>query len=135
MRQHLVVASFFDVKNFSLQGQDGLKAAVAALFRSTTGGFTLNQEELATVGIAFRTIGQLAGQSSGIERALAAGEITSLARGLPRPRRVDGFVDDLAGDRGILLEECAQPFIHKCLHHAGDIRIQLALGLAFELRL
>src|SRR5437879_4359436 len=51
VRQHLVVASFFDVKNFSLQGQDGLKAAVAALFRSTTGGFTLNQEELATVGI------------------------------------------------------------------------------------
>ena len=48
---------------------------------------------------------------------------------------VDGFVDDLAGDGGVLLEECAQLFVDDGLHDACDVGIQLALGLAFELRL
>ena len=36
---------------------------------------------------------------------------------------------------GILLEIRAQTLVHECLHDAGDIGIQFAFGLPFELRL
>ena len=38
-------------------------------------------------------------------------------------------------DRRVLLEVCAQTFVDEGLHHAGDVGVQLALGLAFELGL
>ena len=41
----------------------------------------------------------------------------------------------LRRDGRVLLEERAQAFVDECLHDAGDVGIQLALGLAFELRL
>ena len=37
--------------------------------------------------------------------------------------------------RRILLEERAQAFVDERLHGAGDIGVELALGLSFELRL
>ena len=41
----------------------------------------------------------------------------------------------LLGDRRVLLEEHAQALVDECLHGAGDVGVELALGLAFELRL
>ena len=133
--QHLVVARFFDVENFSLERQDGLKAAVAALFGGAAGGFALDQEQLAAVGIALGAVGKFAGKSAAIERAFAARQVAGFAGGFAGAGGVDRLVDDLAGDGRVLLEECAQPLVDEGLHDAGDIGIQLALGLAFELRL
>ena len=135
MRQHLVVARFFHVQNFSLEREDGLEAAVAALFGGAACGFSFDQEKLAAVGIALGAVGQFAGESSAIERAFAARQVAGFAGGFAGAGGVDGFVDDLAGDGGVLLEECAQLFVDYGLHDAGDIGIQFALGLAFELRL
>src|SRR5580704_5814622 len=45
-RQHFVEASLFDVKNFSLQRQDRLRAPIAALLCGTTGGITFDEENL-----------------------------------------------------------------------------------------
>src|SRR5204862_6200716 len=45
------------------------------------------------------------------------------------------LVDDLPGDRRVLLEECAQSLVDELGDCSSDIGIQLALGLAFELRL
>ena len=133
--QHLVVACFFDVQNFSLEREDGLEAAVAALFGGAAGGFALDQEQLAAVGIALGAVGELAGESAAIERAFAAREVAGFARGFAGAGGVDRLVDDLAGDGRVLLEEGAQPLVDEGLHDAGDIGIQLALGLSFELRL
>ena len=41
----------------------------------------------------------------------------------------------LLGDRRVLLEERAQALVDERLHDAGDVGVQLALGLPFELRL
>jgi len=59
--QHLVVACFFHVQNFSLERKDGLEAAVTALFGGTACGFSFDQEKLAAVGIALGAVGELAG--------------------------------------------------------------------------
>ncbi len=135
MRQHLVVARFFDVQDFSLKREDGLEAAVAALFGGSAGGLAFDEEEFAAIGIALGAVGEFAGKASTIERAFAAGEVASLAGGLTGTRCVDRFVDDFAGDGCVLLEKRAQLFVDYGLHDSGDIGVELALGLAFELRL
>ncbi len=44
VRQHFVVAGLLDVENLSLQRQDSLEAAIAALFRGPACGLTFNEE-------------------------------------------------------------------------------------------
>ena len=133
--EHLVVARLLDVQDFSLQRQDGLKAAVASLLGGAAGAFSLDQVNFTTLRLAFGTVGQLARQTSAVERALAAGEIAGLARRFTRPRRLDRLVDDLAGNLRVLLEEGAEAFVEKRLHGTRDVGVELALGLPFELRL
>src|ERR1700675_4469234 len=91
VREHLVVARFFHIQNFSLERQDSLKAAVASLFSGAACGFSLNQKKLAAVGIALGAVRQLAGKSSAIERALAARQGAGFAGGLARAGGVDRF--------------------------------------------
>src|SRR5262249_16533403 len=99
----------------------------------TACGLALDQEQLTAVGIAFRTIREFARKSSAVQRALATREVAGLARSFTRACGFDRLVDDLPSHGLVLLEESAQALVDECLHHAGDVRIQLALGLAFEL--
>ena len=133
--EHLVVARLFHVEDLSLEGKDGLEAAVASLLGGAACGLALDQIDLAAFGIALGAVGQFAGKSAAIEHAFAAGEVARLAGGLAGARGVDGLVDDLAGDLRVLLEERAQLLVDEGLHGAGDVGVELALGLAFELGL
>src|SRR5579883_3460764 len=135
VRQHFVVAGLFDVEDFALEREDGLEAAVAALFGGAAGGFALDQEQFAAIRLALRAVGELAGEASAIEGAFAAGEVAGLAGGLAGAGGFDRLVDDLAGDGGVLLEEGAQLFVDERLHDAGDVGVPFAFGLAFELGL
>ena len=96
--EHLVVAGLFDVEDLALEREDGLELAVAALLGGAAGGLTLDQVELAAVGLALGAVGQLAGQAAAVERALAAGQVAGLAGGFAGAGGVDGLVDDLLGD-------------------------------------
>src|SRR5262249_53202878 len=133
--EHLVVTRFFHVEDLALQRQDRLEAAIATLLRGPTCGFALDQIDLATLCLALRAVSQLTGQTTTVERALAAREFAGLAGRFTGTGRFDRFVDDAARDRRVLLEVRPQALIHECLHDAGDIRIQLALRLPFKLRL
>ena len=135
MAQHLVVARLLHVEDLALQRQDGLEAAVAALLGGAACALALDQIHFAALGLALGAVGQLARQSTAVECAFAAGEVAGLARGFAGARGFDRLVDDLLRDRRILLEERAQPLVDERLHRAGDIGVELALGLAFELRL
>ncbi len=110
-------------------------APVAAGFGGAAGRFALDQEQLAALRILLLAVGQLAGQAAGIERALAPRQIARLAGGFPRPRRVDRLADDLAHHRRILVEVLAQLLVDELDDVALNVAVQLALGLAFELRL
>jgi len=121
--QHLVVARFFHVQNFSFKREDCLKAAVAALFGGAACGFSFHEKKFAAVGIALAAIGEFAGKASAIERAFAAGQVSGFARGFSSSRGVDRFVDDLFGYGRVLLEERSQLFVDHSLHDAGYIGI------------
>jgi hypothetical protein len=97
--------------------------------------FTLDEIDFAAFWIAFGAVGELAGQAATVQSTLAAGKIARLASGLTGARCIDGLVDDALGDGRILLEIGAQALVHKRLHGAGDVGVELALGLALELRL
>ena len=118
-----------------MSGQDRLELAVAALLGGAAGAFTLDEVEFAAVGLAFAAVGELAGQAAAVECAFAAGEVAGLAGGFAGAGGVDGLVDDLLGDGGVLLEESAETLVDEGLYGAGDVGVELALGLAFELRL
>ena len=119
--EHLVVACLLDVEDLASQRQDGLEAAVAALLGGAAGGFSLDEVEFATVGLALGAVRELAGQAAAIQRSLAAGEVAGLARGLAGARCVDGLVDDLLGDLRVLLEERAEALVDEGLHCACDV--------------
>src|SRR5207244_8187917 len=57
------------------------------------------------------------------------------ASGFPRSRGVNRLTDHLAAHRGVLIEILAELVVHELRHVAGDIAVQLSLGLPFELRL
>ena len=133
--EHLVVAGFFDVEDFALEGKDGLEFAIAALLGGAAGAFALDEIKFAAVGIALAAVGELAGKSAAVERALAASQIAGLARSFASAGGLNGLVDDAPGDGRILFEIHAEALIDERLHGAGDIGVELALGLAFELRL
>ena len=111
------------------------KLAVAALLGGAAGGFALDEVELAAVGLALGAIGELAGETAAVECALAAGEVAGLAGGFAGSRCIDRLIDDLLGDLGVLLKEGAEALVDEGLHDAGDVGVELALGLAFELGL
>src|SRR5436305_6341849 len=135
VRQHLVVARLLDIQNLSLERKNCLKTAITSLLRGSTCGLALDQEQLAAVRIALGTVRQLAGQSSGVQCPLTASQVARFACSFTRTGGVNGFVNDLLRDRRILLEECSQSLVDELGDGSGNIGIQLAFGLAFELRL
>ena len=135
MRQHLVVARLLDVKDFSFERQNRLESPVAALFGCSTGRLAFDQKQFAAVGVALGTVRQFTRQSAGVERALAARQVTRLAGSLTRARSVNRLVDNLPSHGGVLLKERAQPLVDELCDGSSDVGIELALGLPFELRL
>src|SRR5580704_2487658 len=83
-RQHFVEARLFDVEDFTLERQDRLRASIASLLRGAAGGIALYYKHFPQRGILFLTLCVLARHSRAIERALAAGHLSRLARGFAR---------------------------------------------------
>src|SRR6185437_517784 len=133
--QHFVVAGLFHVEDFALERQDRLEAAVAALLGGSACGLALDEVKFAAVGLAFAAIGQLAGESSAVERAFAAGKVAGLTGGFAGAGGLNRLVDDALGDGRILLQEHAELFVDQSLHGSGNVGIELALGLALKLGL
>ena len=127
--QHLVIARLFDVEDFAPEGQNGLEAAVPALFGGAAGRFALHQEELAALGVLLLAVGQLARQAAGVQRALTAGQVAGAPRSLAGSGRFNGLAHDFAHDPGVLVEILAQLVIDKLDHGSLDIAVQLTLGL------
>ena len=136
VRQRFVDAGLFDVENLSLERQDRLESPVASLLRCPACGLAFDQEQLATVRIALGAIRQLTRQPSGIERTFAARVRSRALRAASLAREASiALLMIFFATAGVLFEECAQALIHECRDGPGDIRVQLALGLPFKLRL
>ena len=60
-REHLVEAGLLDVQDLPAQRQDRLRAPVAPLLRGPACGISFDDVELALLGVALLTIGELAG--------------------------------------------------------------------------
>ena len=135
MPEHFVVTSLLHVEDLAFQGQNRLEASIAPLLGGSPCGLTFDQIDLASLSAPFRAVGELARQTSAVERTLAASKIARLARRLACPGSFNGFVDDAARYRRVLLQECAQTLVDERLHDAGDIGVEFAFGLPLELRL
>ena len=60
--QHLIETGLFHIQDFSLQGQNGLKASIPGLFGGTAGRIALHQIEFPPGRVPFLTVGQFAGE-------------------------------------------------------------------------
>jgi hypothetical protein len=68
--EHLVDARLLDVEDLTLEGQDRLVLALAALLGRASGRITFDDVELGVLAVARRAVGQLAGKVAAGERAL-----------------------------------------------------------------
>ena len=133
--EHLVEARLLDVENLALDRQDGLETPVASLLRRSTGRLTFDDVQLALRRVALLAVGELAGQTAAVERALAADEVARFARRFARPRRVGRLADDAPGDDRVLFEELTEPVVDDGFDDALDLGVsELGLRLTFELR-
>src|SRR5206468_11277350 len=115
--------------------QERLEPAVAPLLGAAPGRVALDDVELAQARIVEGAVGELARQGAAVEDALAPRQLARFARRLPGARRRHHLLDDLAGDRRVLLEELAQALADDALDRPLDLAVaQLGLGLALELR-
>ena len=71
--EDLVEAGFLGVDKFAAQGEDGLVAAVAALFGGAAGGVALDDVDFGFGGVAGGAIGEFAGEAAAGEGAFADG--------------------------------------------------------------
>ena len=133
--QHLVVARFFDVQNFSLERQDRLVLAVAPALGRAACRLALDDEEFAARRIALLAIGQFSRQAARIHRGFAARQLARLAGRFAGARGVNALADDAARHGRVLVEIFAQAFVDELLDRPLDVAVEFAFGLAFELRL
>ncbi len=134
-RERLVEPRLLDVEDLAAQGKHGLEAAVAALLGRAAGRVALHEEELAPFGVPLLALGELAGEPGAVERALAAGEVASLACRLAGARRVEDLRGDALRVVRVLLEEGGEPLVDEALDDALHLGVaELRLRLALELR-
>ena len=136
MGQHLVDAGFFDVEDFTFEGQNGLELTVASGFGRAAGGIALDEVELGAFNVAAGTIAEFAGQVAAAERPFAAGQFAGLAGRFPGGSGLDALVDDLPGDRRVFFHVLAQQFVDDGFDEAVDFGVhEPYFGLRFKLRI
>ena len=132
--EHLVDAGALDVEDLPANREDGLRPRVACLHGRTASGVTLDDEQLALVGIAAGAVLQLVGHARALERGLPSGGLTRLASRHAGARRIDRLVHDLAGLGRVLLEPIGQLLVGGSFDQGTHRDVaELALGLALEL--
>ena len=133
--EHLVQPGLLDVDELAADGEDGLEAAVAALFGGAAGGIAFDDVKLGVGRVAIGAIGQLAGQAAAGEGAFAHG-VAGLAGGFAGAGGHEAFVNNFFSDGGIGVEEAHQALIDDGGDQAFDFGVdELDLGLGFEARI
>src|SRR3546814_19675450 len=123
-----VEARALDVQDLALQRQDRLNLAVAALFGRPACRVTLDKEKFAFGGVAFLTIGELAGQARDVHRALAPRQFARLFRCFARRGGVDALLDHRLGIRGIFLAPFGHPVDRKSVVWGKRLSVRGNLG-------
>ena len=125
-------AGFLHIDQLASQGQDRLRAAVAALFGRATCGVTFDNVQLRLRRIALRTIGQFPRQAAAGERGFPH-RFTRLAGRLAGTGGVYRLLDDFPRQAGSLFEKGHQPFVDDRGDHALDFGIdEFRFGLRVE---
>src|SRR5690606_31313388 len=133
-RQHAVEPGLLNVKDLTLERQDGLGLAVAALLRRTARRVTFHNVEFRQGRVSLLAVGELAGQAGDVQRALAAGHLPSLACSFTGAGSIDHLAHHRLGLVGPLQQIIAEELVHflfdRCLHFRGN---QLVLRLGGKL--
>src|SRR5690606_9285012 len=128
--EHLVEARALDVEDLAAEREDGLGAAVAALFGGATGRVALDDVDLADRGVFALAIGELARERARVERALALHHLSRAPRRLAGLGREDDLLEDLLVALRVLLDVLAEAVgedaLDVALYFARDV---LVLGL------
>jgi len=134
--EHAVVRRLPHVEDLAAQGQDRLGIRVARADGGPACRVTLDQVQLALVGLVRLRILEL-GHAAAAERVLGlADQVLGLLGRDPRLARLQRLVDDLLRLGWVLLPPGLEVLADDRLDHAGNVRVaELGLGLPLELRL
>ena len=123
-----------DVQDLAAQGQDRLRAVVAAGDGRAAGGVALHEEELAFGGVVGLAVRELAEEAAEFGAARLEHLVLDLLGRLAGAHRLEDLVDDLRADLRVLLEVVLELLEDELLDDALDLAVaELGLGLALEL--
>ena len=133
--QHLVVAGLLDVEDLALQRKDGLERRSRPCLAVPPADSPSTRYSSHVSGWRSEQSASLPGRPPPSSAPLRRVRSRAL-RAASRARAASmALLMILLRDRRVLLEERAEALVDERLHRAGDVGVQLALGLAFELRL
>ena len=133
--EDLMLHGFLDVEDLASDRQNSLKRTVAALLGRSACRISLDNEEFAVFGMAARTVGELAGQTSADERRLAQHFLAGIAGGIAGLGGNHDLLDNSFRLTRILFKIVAQSLADGSLDSADNFAVaELGLCLAFELR-
>ena len=134
--EHLVVAGLFDVEDLALQREDRLELAVAALLGGAAGRLHPRRGRVRSVsGSRSEQSASLPGRPPPSSAPLRRVRSRAL-RAASRARAASmALLMIFFATEGFCSRKRAETLVDERLHSTGDVGVQLALGLAFELRL
>ena len=131
--ENLVETGLLGVDQLAAEREDGLEAAVAALFGGAASGVALDDVDLAQGGVALGAVCEFAGEAAAGEGALADG-LAGFTGGLASAGSVEGFINDAFADLGVGFEILGEALVAQRADDALDLGgEEFDLGLGFEL--
>ncbi len=131
----LVESGLLDIENLASEGEDRLEDTIPSLLGRAAGRVSLDEKELAVLGVALLALRELAGKAGAVECSLAPGEVPGLASGLAGAGSLEAFRHDAFGVGRPFLEKGGELLVHEDLDDPLDVGVaQAPLGLALELR-
>src|SRR5579884_200250 len=134
--EDLVQPRLLDVEDLAFERQDCLEVAVAPLLGRAARRISLDEIQLALLGVALLAVGQFSGQGHALQRRLANHQIACFAGRFAGPGCRNALLDDAPRVGRVLVQIGRQLLVDGLLGLGANLRIrQLDLGLGFELRL
>ena len=134
--EDLIEPCFFDIQEFSAEGEDRLIDVVSATLGAAARGVTFDQEDFGLFDIVTGAVGELVGHAARVEGAFSLDQLAGFASGFTRLCRQRRFQGDLFCFARMFFEPGAEALAHHLADETlGFLIEELLFGLVVELRI
>ena len=132
--KHFIKAGLFHIEDLPLEGKDSLRPLLPPLFRGSPRRISLHEVEFRLNWILCLAVRKLSWKRSRVKGPLPSRQLPRPPRRIPGTGRSNHLLNNLFGNRGILLPVGAQVLVDKTLYIPLHLAVtQFCLCLSLEL--